>query len=256
MTRTRETLSDWLEGCVRARVEVDLRSLPSTSPGSSSSASSIAAKRLFALLSGNQISRACDEALDSRFLHLATLISQSPDDIFRGEIKEQLRIWKEERVFEVIDEHVLKLWRVLSGELVMDGIRDKEKLDWRRAFGLRMWWGEHANGSPNGIQDIFNEYEDLLKSGKVPRPIPWWLEHSPSPSSTNDNIQDAHYLLISLASSPDTPLDIFTQSQAFSPIAVDNKLGFFVSLVLGHRGLGVRDFSDRVSCIVYIVKLN
>jgi nuclear pore complex protein Nup98-Nup96 len=239
LNRQKEALSDWLENCVKQRVESDLRMIPIH--GSES-----APKRLFALISGNQIERACDEALDAKYLNLATLLAQSPEDVFREELQAQLKIWTEEKVEEVIQPEVLKLYETLGGRLITEGVNDGQQLDWRRVFGLRLWYGETAN-SAAGIEEVVGEYEDLLSHGRGPVPIPWWLESSSrdqSSSHSNPDLLDAHYLIIRLASGLSSNLDILSQSLSFSPAALDAKLPFFISLILS-RSLRTRHFSDR-----------
>jgi nuclear pore complex protein Nup98-Nup96 len=240
LNRQKEALSDWLENCVKQRVESDLRMVPIHGTDS-------APRRLFAMMSGNQIERACDEALDAKYLHFATLLAQSPDDVFREEIQAQLKIWTDEKVEEVICPRVLKLYETLGGRLVTEGVNDGQQLDWRRVFGLRLWYGETAN-SASGIEEVVREYEDLLSHNRVPVPTPWWLESSgqdplSSPRS-NSNLLDAHYLIMHLASHPSSPLNILSQPLSFSAATLDAKLPFFISLIL-NRCLKTRHFSDQ-----------
>jgi nuclear pore complex protein Nup98-Nup96 len=235
--RRKDALSDWLESCVKSRVESDLRLIPHGIEN--------AAKRLFALMTGNQIERACEEALDAKYLHLATLLAQTPDEGFREDIIAQLEIWKDEKVEEVLEPDVLKIYQILGGHLVKEGVNGHE-LDWRRLFGLRLWYGKTAC-DVDGLQGTLDEFEELLSQGKISAPIPWWLEGSgrdPSSSSQYQGLIDAHFVIMRLAAQQKEPLDSLLRSLSFSPAPLDTKLPFFLSLILV-RSLKTRDFSDR-----------
>lgn len=104
--RRKAALSAWLEDAVVPALEADLRSNPSA--GSASMA--------FTLLTGNQVEKAAAVAMDGGYLKLATLISQAGGDFdFREDLKEQLQIWKDERIDVHIDEGVRTVYALLAG---------------------------------------------------------------------------------------------------------------------------------------------
>lgn len=99
--RRRAAVSAWFEDAARPSVEAALRSLPPSSSSSSSSSSASGAARVFALLAGHQVPRACDAALADGNLRLATLVAQAgsahapPDPQLQADLALQLAKWRE-----------------------------------------------------------------------------------------------------------------------------------------------------------------
>jgi nuclear pore complex protein Nup98-Nup96 len=223
--RRKTALSAWLEDAVIPALEADLRSNPSAD----------SASMAFTLLTGNQIKKAAAAAMDGGYLKLATLISQAGGDFdFREDLKEQLQIWKDERIDVHIDEGVRKVYALLAGvvEDVVEGSKggglekcsdvDVTKgLDWKRVFGLHMWFSEPIDAP---IARVFSAYDQLTKSSRrqISQPVPWYTEQATtSPSSSTWNLPsqpstpDALFSLIRLHAEPACSL-----SQVLSPLSL------------------------------------
>ncbi|THV04722.1 hypothetical protein K435DRAFT_746502 [Dendrothele bispora CBS 962.96] len=259
-------LSAWLEQVVASTVESDLRSNPA--------ANSVGIA--FTLLTGNQLEKACEAAMEGGNMKLATLISQAGGDFeFREDLREQLDIWREEKIDVHVDEHIRKIYALLAGivgEVVEcskgTGV-EKEKpkdvdvvqsLDWKRVFGLHLWYSEPVDAP---ISQVYEAYHHLTTGSglgrKVAKPIPWYEEKEKGGfpiSSTGGNgesrwnlpkssdIQDGMFSLIRLHSDPACSLSQILKPLSFGPSPVDYAIPWHLYIILS-RCMGVRDLGDR-----------
>ncbi|RDB27909.1 Nuclear pore complex protein Nup98-Nup96 [Hypsizygus marmoreus] len=251
--RRKAALAAWLEDAVIPAVEADLRS----------SASADGAAIAFTLLTGNQTEKALSVAMDGGYLKLATLISQAGGDWeFREDLKVQLQLWKEQRIDTHIDESVRKVYALLAG--VVDGVIEGSKggglekcsdidvvkdLDWKRVFGLHLWFSEPIDAS---IAQVFQAYDQLIKNAsqrQIARPLPWYTEKQsmqpspwnlPSPPTSSDGL----FSLIRLHAEPACSLSQILTPLSFSASPADYSLAWHLYIILS-RCMGVRDFADR-----------
>ncbi|ESK88082.1 nucleoporin nup189 [Moniliophthora roreri MCA 2997] len=238
---------------------------------SNPSPSATALTQIFTLLTANQISRACEVASDAGYIKLATLISQSGGDIeFKEDLQEQLRIWTEEKADALIDEGVRRIYTLLAGQ-VDGGVDILKGLDWKRTFGVFLWFSEPEDAS---IRDVFDAYNAMaLESGHagIARPVPWYIENPqrsgserwrlPSPVSISlltstigtgsqppspPTAPDAHFSLLHLHSNPSLSLSQspLLRPHSFGPSPVDFALPWHLYIILS-RVLRARDFGDR-----------
>ncbi|KZV85023.1 hypothetical protein EXIGLDRAFT_753514 [Exidia glandulosa HHB12029] len=226
----RQALSNWLEAAVASVVDADVQ------------AGSVA-QRIFALLSGNQVARAVRAAYDGGNVHLATLIAQHGSDAQLSEdIAAQVDLWREQRAAAQMDPHILRVYALLAGVLdVLPGVRSTDPLescadvavtgalDWRRAFGLRLWYGAGATTQNAGL--ALEEYEAFFQSTKTALPM-------------RAGERDAAYELIRAALRPDVPLDVALVPKTFGGNALDYRMTWHIYVVLS-KVLRQRDFADR-----------
>ncbi|KAJ6591833.1 nuclear protein 96-domain-containing protein [Mycena vulgaris] len=250
--RRKAALSAWLQETVSPSVETDMRANPAAGP----------AALAFMLLTGNQVERASEVAMDGGYLKLATLISQAGGDFeFREDLKDQLEIWREQRVDVHIDESVRKVYALLAG--VLDGVIEGSKgggqdkcsdldiladLDWKRVFGLHLWFSKLADAPISRIFDAYNRLvEESTPARKIAGPIPWYEETGaksrwklPSPSSA----PDALFSLIRLHADPSCSLSHVLTPLSFGLSPIDYALPWHLYIILS-RCMRVRDFADR-----------
>ncbi|KAK7681366.1 hypothetical protein QCA50_015457 [Cerrena zonata] len=251
--RRRRALSEWLQSAVASSVETDTRE-----SGSDSWAATV-----FTLLTGNQLEKACNEAINAGNVKLATLLSQIPgDEDFRQDLRAQLTLWREQQVDAHIDENVRKIYALLAGVVdVVEGSKgsDPERasdlalaagLDWKRAFGLHLWFSERMD---TPIADAFQSYcnasEDPIT--KTSKPIPWYREETATDDShflwklpVEPTPPDALFSLIQLFSQPQCTLSDILAPLSFSGSPVDYRLSWHLYIILS-RSLRIRDFADR-----------
>ncbi|KZT69972.1 hypothetical protein DAEQUDRAFT_668616 [Daedalea quercina L-15889] len=251
--RRKTALSSWLQTAVAASVDADLRENPGADW----------AVTTFALLSGNQVEKACEIAMDGGNVKLATLISQCPgDDLYRDDLRTQLSRWREQSVDVHISEGTLRIYALLGG--IVDTLEGSggigpthcphlsipKGLNWKRAFGLHLWFGEPLEST---VADAFQAYEEHWKSipGNVASPLPWYMEQpdddvglSPWTRTSSANPPDALYSLIRLYADPACSLSNILTPQSFSASPADYRLPWHLYIILS-RCLRVRDFADR-----------
>ncbi|GAA5871534.1 hypothetical protein JCM3774_006288 [Rhodotorula dairenensis] len=208
--RRRRLVSSWFEDAASTAVEADLGPLPAPSPASPAAS----AKRIFALLSGHQVSAACDAAIESGNLRLATILAQvgpdalATDDAVRADVALQLEKWREYHIDSFVDDAYRKVLEVVSGNLgVSQGRQDLdpkgdsvnelhvlEGLGWKRALAAGAWYaaprvtGAAVAGADAGLAEVVDRYEQAYRADpRVAAPAPSYLPHSASyaePSTT------------------------------------------------------------------------
>lgn len=267
--RRRDRVERWLREVVKREVEEDLRSLAASasSSASSSKATTSGAERIFILLTGHQVARACESATTSNDLRLATLVAQAAnggavDDEFRSDIYLQLVKWREYGVEEFVSAGLRKVYSLLCGEIegkttegiIARGEIEAEKihvmkgLDWKRAFGVHLWYGRGESGS--SLETAVEQYEAATKEDRiVARPAPSYCVDSQTasavvPASTNELPTDPLFHLLKLFTSPSHPLESFLLPTNFGSSSIDYRLPWTLYLLLS-RVLRRRDFEDR-----------
>ncbi|KAK9460211.1 nuclear protein 96-domain-containing protein [Lipomyces oligophaga] len=138
---------------------------------------------IFIFLSGHQIEQACIEAVSSNNLHLATLLPLiGGDEEFRRDIRSQIQDWTEKKTLSQIPLSIRKVYELMSGntaisagvsgsfnEDVVADICISEGLDWKRAFGLFLWYSVFEE---DGLDRAVLSYADAAKSIQgIPRPL-------------------------------------------------------------------------------------
>ncbi|KAH7136004.1 nuclear protein 96-domain-containing protein [Dendryphion nanum] len=166
-------------------------------------------EKALALLSGHNVADACHALLSGFDIKLATIISQiGGDQTMRANLSTQLDEWRRLNVLSETDDSVRALYELASGncaqskgkigagreeKLSVLNIAQHFKLDWRRAFGLRLWYGILSD---EPIEMAVAQYADALRDGleKV-KPIPWFVEQDTSLKDTEKVADDREDIL-------------------------------------------------------------
>ena len=163
-----------------------------------------------------------------------------------------------------------RIYRLLSGLLQQEGSDSHPVddlytgLDWKRVFGLSLWYGTSVDAS---IADVVNAHERFLlqnskgTSNDVARPIPRWAEKAvphqslvvsglglfTGASKVKDNVpQDPLYVLIRLHADPALSLTNALNPLSFAPSGLDWGIAMCWHLyIILSRVMSVRDFADR-----------
>lgn len=147
-------------------------------------------ERAIAYLSGHNIAEACHALLNNMDLRLATMVSQiGGDETMRTAMTEQLDEWRRKDVISEMEDSIRALYELLAGNCAQsDGstkagkenraakftIAERFNLDWRRAFGLRLWYGTLVN---EPIEMAVAQFADALRDKKEHvKPVPWFHE--------------------------------------------------------------------------------
>lgn len=254
----RTALADWLATTVAPTVTTSLREKSSLTP----------AERAFIRLTGRQIEEATDAAAAEGDVHLAMLISQAGGDAeFRGDVENQLAIWSSEGVDKLVHESYRKCMAVLAGITCLwrpsrngnntyraSEINVVNGLDWKRAFGLMLWYGpgsEHMEGFEGALE----RFEKNIGHNETPFPLlPYQkvnaLRKAPSSSVAGLDSQtvaldeaDGSFELLRLAAGQ-IPLERAIYPRAFSSSRLDYRITWHLYILLS-RAMRIKDFSDR-----------
>ncbi|KAL9113205.1 MAG: hypothetical protein Q9227_002540 [Pyrenula ochraceoflavens] len=118
-------------------------------------------ERAIDLLTINDIKGACNVLMQSRDLHLATLVAQlgRSSPAFKNSMKEQLEAWTNQRITAEMTDPIRALYTILSGNTsIVEGntssastapedrastfsISERFDLNWMQVFGLYLWYG-------------------------------------------------------------------------------------------------------------------
>jgi len=155
--RRKQAVGDWLRSAVSATVENAVASAPSINA------------QIFILLTGNQVERACHLAMEAHNFKLATLISKiggSPE--FRRDMASQLVVWRESVADAWIDDDIRKIFALMTGDVTVvqasastdpfqkaSELRIDDGLDWKRTFGLQLWYGNYLEDTLLASTDAF-----------------------------------------------------------------------------------------------------
>ena len=225
--RRRRLISAWFEDAASSAVEADLNPLPEASPASPAAS----AKRIFALLSGHQISAACETAIESSNLRLATILAQlgpdalATDETVRADVGLQLEKWREYHVDTFVDDAYRKILELVSGNLGVspgredldpkgDGVDELhvlEGLEWKRALAAGVWYavpratGAAVAGADAGLAEVVERYERAYRAdSRVAAPTPDYLLSS---SSSSEGTESRPWPPPPPSSRSDAPLD-------------------------------------------------
>jgi len=147
-----------------------------------------AEERAVAYLSANKVVEACDALAQGRDFRLAILVAQlGGDHIMREDIATQIHEWRELNVLSEMSEPIRALYGLLAGNTcICEGkkgaledrartfsISDRFNLDWKRAFGLRLWYAILAQ---EPIEAAVEKFAEDLTNDESKKPIPWFIE--------------------------------------------------------------------------------
>ncbi|CAO1616764.1 unnamed protein product [Parajaminaea phylloscopi] len=258
--RRKEAVSSWLAHAVAGTVEAECRG---------HRAASRKTALILAHLTGYQVESACCAALDSGDLRLATLLAEAGggDDEARADIAEQLLIWRTEGIDAHISTEHRRIYEILAGNVTLSAgatnrsIRDPGErvddlaiaggLDWKRAFGLHLWYGTSFD---TPLTTAFERYEAAVSGtsgGDTAPPLPPYREKAGLGSlrlremlRSNTYDRDALFYLMKLHSDPTFDLETALSPFGFGPAIADYRMPWHIYMLLS-RVLRRRDFSDR-----------
>lgn len=176
----RASLSRWLKDRTFAAVKRKLEELPKDKEYDMD--------RVLTCLSGHELSSAALCASSIGNVRLATLISAAGYAPLGGEhVQKQQDVWEKAGYNPFIDEQLMEVYNLLSGNVdSVVGIADD---DWKRAFGLYLWYGTPKD-SP--IHTALESFISAANKGAAPHPVPWHVKEIPA----TDTISDVCFELI------------------------------------------------------------
>ncbi|CAN6321288.1 unnamed protein product [Urochloa humidicola] len=183
----RADFSNWLQDSVCHRVQGEV--------GSLSDARYL--EHILLLLTGRQLDSATEVAASRGDVRLATLLTEAGGSMSnRSDLSQQLDLWKMNGLdFNYIEEDRLKVYELLAGN-IQAAILDSA-IDWKRYLGLIMWYQLPPDIS---LDIIIRSYHHLLGEGKVPYPVPVYIDEGPLDEalqwSPGDRFDISFYLML------------------------------------------------------------
>ncbi|KAF2277162.1 uncharacterized protein EI97DRAFT_432771 [Westerdykella ornata] len=147
-------------------------------------------EKAFAYLTAHNVPDACHALLSGLDLRLATMVAQIGGDLaMRQDMASQIEEWRRLDVVSEMTEPIRALYELIAGNCAqsegkqLEGRENKAKtfciseefgLDWRRAFGLRLWYGILAD---EPIELAVAQFADALRDGvETVKPKPWFVQ--------------------------------------------------------------------------------
>lgn len=146
-------------------------------------------ERAIAQLSCNNVAEACHALLEGLDLRLATMIAQIGGDAnMRQTVTTQIEEWRRLDMLAEMEDAHRALYELLSGNCAQAAgkqgngrenkaatfnISSRFALDWRRAFGLRLWYGTLVD---EPIELAIAQFADAIRDGlEDVKPVPWFV---------------------------------------------------------------------------------
>lgn len=210
-------------------------------------------EKAIASLSGHRIPDACGHLLNGKDFHLATLVAQiGGGESMRKDIREQLNEWQKSKILPEFSPQIRALYEILAGNVcVCDGskggpIEDRIEsfviskrfgLDWRQAFGLRLWYGILAGEDIKVAVEKFAD--DLKQDRETSKPHTWYVEQKVPvlwEDSELENREDLLWGLLQLYTFPDADLEAIIRPENSQLSPLDTRLSWQLSRALTSRG--------------------
>lgn len=180
------------------------------------------AQRVFYNLTGNRLLEACSIAIAAGNYRLATLISLANGDSgVRDDLQSQLMSWRAQNCCQYVELAYRLSLELLSGNvLISEGnqseIRSSQpesqnynvsaELDWKRAFGLHLWY---ACSLESSLSEVTTSYENALSSNAdVPGPYIIGCK-------SLHKVLDGHYQVIKLYTDSEQGYDSLFDARGF-----------------------------------------
>ncbi|KAI9049105.1 hypothetical protein LZ554_006953 [Drepanopeziza brunnea f. sp. 'monogermtubi'] len=161
-------------------------------------------EKAIASLSGHRIPDACGQLVSSGNYHLATLVALigSKDNI-RKDMRQQLDDWQKTQMLAEFSQPVRTVYELLAGnvcvcagskgEMATFGVSKRFGLDWRQAFGLRLWY---AISAKEPLESAVAEFqEDITQDRETATPHSWYVEQKVPALWDDANLQQREDLL-------------------------------------------------------------
>lgn len=207
----------------------------------------------FAHLTAHRVEQACAALLEAGDFRLSSLLPMIGGDVTSRElIKRQIDEWRKKGVLAEVTVAIRALYELLSGNTSFsEGVRgpaedaapefflpEKFGLDWKRSFGLKLWYG---CSEEDGIGRAVLEYEEEMRRWpkSVPAPLPWYYNTS---SPANDDTLDILWGLLRLYAEKDLPLEDVLSPRSVGVSNLDLRMSWQLRTMLARKG--IRDFSD------------
>jgi nuclear pore complex protein Nup98-Nup96 len=209
-------------------------------------------EKAVACLAGHRITDACKYLLEGKNFHLGTLVALiGSDDASKKEMREQIKTWHDTKVLSEFSESIRTIYELLGGNVgVCEGIKDvpvedrlesfviskKFGLDWKQAFGLRLWYSISKH---EDLAAAVSKYKNDIEQDKEDLPQPWYAEQGIKPVWDDKNAssrQDLLWGLLQLYANDGTTLGAVLQPENSQLSPLDMRLSWQLGMALLSTG--------------------
>jgi nuclear pore complex protein Nup98-Nup96 len=194
----RAGFSYWLQESVVNRVDEDISCLTDENY----------LEQILVLLTGRQLDQAVELAVSHGDVRMGILISQAGGSMVnRSDMSQQLDLWRINGLdFDLIEQTRLKIYELLSGNV--HAAFQGQFVDWKRYLGLILWYQLAPDTT---IPVVINTYQQLLNEGKVPYPVPVYIDEGPLDDEpepiAEERFDILYYLMLLHANNEEEGLD-------------------------------------------------
>ncbi|APA08019.1 hypothetical protein sscle_03g027890 [Sclerotinia sclerotiorum 1980 UF-70] len=216
-------------------------------------------EKAIASLSGHNIPEACGHLINGKDFHLATLIAMiGGKESLKRDIREQLSQWRTTKALSEFSQPVRALYELLAGNVcVCDGnkaphmedriesfiISKRFGLDWRQAFGMRLWYAIKVNEEFDSAVKIFDE--EMTQDKETSRPLAWYVEQKIPKLWQDDQLNEREDLLwglLKLYTYDDADLEAILRPENSQLSPLDMRLSWQLSRAL--TSFGALDYQE------------
>ena len=208
--------------------------------------------KVFLNLTGNRIAAAVQASLKNSDFRLACVLAQLPSPVAvsapgglispngipgrkgldRSTLNDlllQINYWKDSKSLKLVDPKYLAVWTLLSGAVELwDESIFQPDLDWKRTFGLFLWYSEGGNMS---LSDAIAQYAGNLDAVSKPT------------SNYDTELYDLAFHLLQLSSDPDYSLEDTLNPLTHTKSPLDYRISWTLGLLLT-KSVKVKQFKD------------
>eukprot|EP00854_Cymbomonas_tetramitiformis_P009771 gene9771-11577_t len=158
-------------------------------------------------------------------------------------LQHQLTVWGDHGISEHIGKERLLVYKLLAGR-VTEVIQSmpEDSLDWRRAFGLYLWYEASPTAS---LEEVLEQYQAALQARRVPIPLPYYEEVAAGPRRTphqTTSLDLTYHLLCVAGGRPHTNMLL---SSTFSADPLDNSLSWHLE-----RACNLQSMTGKLSSLL------
>jgi len=231
-----------------------------------------AEEKALAQLSGGNIEGACTALIEGRDFRLATIVSQLPtDQTSKDMMTKQIQSWRSQNVLSEMSQPIRAVYELAAGNPCISegkggasedraatfGLSETFGLDWKRAFGLRLWYG-----SDDLAGTIESYSDDVVSTREKVKPLPYFLEDCAASTwddkEANDR-EDALFAVLRLYAAKLGSGHVGAIESLLAPAAiagnpVNSRLTWQLATVL--RARGVLSLPDLMNSTLDVISQN
>lgn len=209
-------------------------------------------EKAVACLAGHRVADACKHLLDTQNFRLGTLVALiGTSDAVKRDMREQLKVWRDSKMLSEFSDSIRTIYELLSGNVgVCEGMKggptedrfdsfvisSKFGLDWKQAFGLRLWY---AIAKQDDVSAAVRRFKNDIDQERESSPRPWFADQGIKPLWQDDDEssrQDLLWGLLQLYADENTDLEAVLRPENSQLSPLDMRLSWQLGLALVSTG--------------------